>query len=202
MGLQAISDRAPISYNALQGVSMSQQLRQIKSGEFGDRAYGRDYRYEHVGELFVERIIWARLPEPRRISRDLTAANGDIWYRFWLFAHDQVVERYYSPDGALLGTRIDLCAPLRCDEGACSTEDYVLDIWIDPVGCVTVHNEGEFEAALASGALTAEQGRQAEAHLRELTAGIARNRFPPPIVRNWKIDPSRLPGGERGTRNE
>jgi predicted RNA-binding protein associated with RNAse of E/G family len=175
---------------------MSQQLRQIKSGELGDRAYGRDYRYERVGDLFVERIIWARLPEPRRISRDLTANNGDIWYRFWLFAHDQVVERYYAANGAPLGTLVDLCAPLRCDEGACITEDYMMDIWIDSAGRVTVHNEEAFEAALASGALTPEQGRQAEVHLRELTAGIARNRFPPPIVRNWKIDPARLPNGE------
>jgi predicted RNA-binding protein associated with RNAse of E/G family len=188
MGLQTIG------YNVAQGEVMSHQLRQIKSGEFGDRAFGRDYRYEHVGDLFVERVIWTGLPEPRRISRDLTATNGDIWYRFWLFAHDQVVERYYAADGTPLGTLIDLCAPLACQEGACVTTDFVLDIWIDPAGCVTVHNEKEFDAALTSGELTAEQGARAEAHLRELTAGIARNRFPPPIVRNWKIDPTRLPG--------
>jgi predicted RNA-binding protein associated with RNAse of E/G family len=171
---------------------VSQPLREIRSGEFGDRAFGRDYRFERLGDLFVERIIWAGLPEPRSITQDITAHNGDIWYRFWLLAHDQVVEHYFAADGTPIGTLIDLCSPLTCDGAACAAQDFLLDIWIDPAGHVTIHNEAEFEAALAAGALTAEQGEQAEAHLRELTTAIARGRFPPPIVRNWRVDPSRL----------
>ena len=47
------------------------------------------------------------------------------------------------------------------------------------------------------GALSSEQADLAEAHLRELTAAIARGRFPPPLVRNWQLDLSRIAAIQR-----
>jgi predicted RNA-binding protein associated with RNAse of E/G family len=170
---------------------MSETLTQIKSGQFGDPAAARGYRFERLGEVFVERIVWGRPASPRRLAGLVVADKGFIWYRFWLLGHDQVVERYYAADGAPLGTQIDLCAPLACDGTSCSATDLILDIWIDQAGQVTVHNEDAFERAVLSGTLSPDLAQLAETHLRDLTTAIARGRFPPPLVRNWQVDPTR-----------
>jgi predicted RNA-binding protein associated with RNAse of E/G family len=167
-------------------------LRQVVTGVLGDPAFVENYRLEALGDVLVERVVWSELPAPRTLFGSVVADSGAIWFRFWLPGFDQVVERYYLPDGSSLGAHVDLCGPVQCDERGCVADDYILDIWIDPQGRVTVHNEDEFDRAVLLGELTAEQAQRAEAHLRELTAAIARNRFPPPIVRNWQIDPTRF----------
>ncbi len=169
--------------------------RQIVSGTLGDPALARDYRLELLGDVVVERVTWRDLRETRSMFGSVVAEPAAVWFRFWLFRYDQVVERYFRSDGTALGIHIDLCGPLRCDESGCSADDYILDIWIDPEGRVTVRNEDEFERAVLLGELAAEEAERAEAHLRELTAAIARNRFPPPLVRNWQIDPTRFRSG-------
>ncbi len=65
-------------------------------------------------------------------------------------------------------------------------------------GRVTVHGEEEFERSVLLGELSPELAQRAEAHLRELTAAIARGRFPPPLVRNWRIDLSRIREAAQG----
>jgi predicted RNA-binding protein associated with RNAse of E/G family len=175
-------------------------LREIRSGMFGDPAFVHAYRFEPLGDALVERVIWRRLPEPRTLFGAVVAESGAVWYRFWLPQHDQVVERYYRADGTPLGIHIDVSGPILCDETSCRAEDYVLDIRIDPQGRVTVHNEDEFERSVLLGELSPESARRAEAHLRELTAAIARNRFPPALVRNWQIDLSRIKEAAEETR--
>jgi predicted RNA-binding protein associated with RNAse of E/G family len=166
--------------------------REIRSGVLGDPAFVHAYRFELLGDALVERVIWKQLPEPRSLFGSVVADSGAIWYRFWLPQHDQVVERYYRADGLPLGTHIDVCGPIQCGEAGCRAEDFILDTRIDQQGRVTVRNEEEFERSVLLGDLSPEVARQAEAHLRELTAAIARNRFPPPLVRNWQIDLSRI----------
>ena len=102
------------------------------------------------------------------------------------------MERYFLADGAPLGTHIDVSGPITCADDGCRADDYIMDIRIDAQGRVTVHNEDEFERSVLLGELSPLAARQAEAHVRELTAAIARNRFPPPLVRNWRIDLSRI----------
>ncbi len=167
-------------------------VRQILSGVLGDPAFAGDHRLELLGDVLVERVVWQELPGPRTLAGAIVAQTGAIWFRFWLPRYDQVVERYFLPDGTTLGTHIDVCGPLSCDEHGCRAEDYIMDIWIDSQGRVTVQNEDEFERAVLLGELGAEQAQWAEQHLRDLTAAIARNRFPPPLVRNWQIDPTRF----------
>ena len=110
----------------------------------------------------------------------------------WLLPEGQVVERYFASTGVPIGTQIDLCAPIVWDETGCSALDLLLDIWIDAGGRVTVHNEDRFEKVVVWGKLSSDQADLAEARLRELTAAIARGRFPPPLVRNWQLDLSRI----------
>jgi uncharacterized protein len=170
----------------------NEEPAQIRSGHFGDSAATYGYRFERLGEVFVERIIWAGLPAPRRLAGVVVADTGYVWYRFWLLREGQVVERYFTSSGVPIGTQIDLCAPIIWNEAGCSALDLLLDIWIDAGGRVTVHNEDRFEQAVVWGALSAAQADLAEAHLRGLTAAIARGRFPPPLVRNWQLDLSRI----------
>ena len=174
---------------------------QIRSGHFGDPAATYGYRFERLGEVFVERIIWAELPAPRRLAGVVVADTGHVWYRFWLLPEGQVVERYFTAEGMPIGTQIDLCAPIAWDDTGCSALDLLLDIWIDADGRVTVHNEDRFENAVVWGALNSAQAELAEVHLRELTAAIARGRFPPPLVRNWQLDLSRIAAIRAGSVN-
>lgn len=165
---------------------------EIISGNFGDPAVVRDYHAERLGDILVERIVWGELPAPRRLCGETVADTGFIWFRFWLSGHDQIVERYYDRDGRSIGAQIDICMPLSCDEDGCRTADLILDIWISSDGRVTVHNEDAFDRAVLLGDLDAIQAEHAEQQLRSLTAAIARNRFPPPLVRNWQPDLSRI----------
>ena len=61
-----------------------------------------------------------------------------------------------------------------------------------PDGRVTLSGESGFDLAAQQGHLSHQEVEYAEEHVRRLTAGIAQGRFPPPIVRRWQVDPSRI----------
>jgi predicted RNA-binding protein associated with RNAse of E/G family len=164
----------------------------IESGWLGDPVAQSDYRREQLGDTLVERVVWGDLPHPWRKADQVVADHGFVWFRFWLAGDDQVVERYYDNRGSLIGTQIDICTSLICDTDGCCAGDLILDIWISSDGQVTVHNEDAFELAVLKGDIEASQAARAEDQVRRLTAAIARGRFPPPLVRNWRIDPSRI----------
>ena len=165
---------------------------QIRSGHFGDPAATYGYRFERSARFSSSASSGPSCPRRGRLAGVVVADTGYVWYRYWLLPEGQVVERYFTAEGVPIGTQIDLCAPIAVDDTGCSALDLLLDIWIDSGGRVTVHNEDRFEKAVVWGALSAAQADLAEAHLRELTAAIARGRFPPPLVRNWQLDLSRI----------
>ena len=171
---------------------MAREKAMIRSGEFGNDAALRDYRAERVSDALIERAVWGDLEEPTLWLGTVIANQGYVWYRFWLSVYEQVVERYFTSAGEPVGTKIDVCLPPVCNEKSCQATDLLLDIWIDPDGRVTLHNEAEFEQAIEDGVFTTDTIQRAETHLRELTASIARGRFPPALVRNWQIDPERI----------
>ena len=165
---------------------------EIRSGAFGDVATIRDYRFERLSDVYVERVIWGSLALPQRRAGTVVAGPGYVWFRFWTLAHDQVIERYYTASGQLVGTQIDVCMPPICDERGYRARDLHLDIWITPDGHVTLYGETSFDQAVRRGQLSPEEAAYAEEHVRSLTAAIAQGRFPPPIVRRWQIDASRI----------
>jgi hypothetical protein len=171
---------------------MSNRQALIRCGDFGDPSMTYGYRLEQLGEFIVERIIWGELDVPRTLADVVIADTGFVWYRFWPLRERQIVERYYDQRGSLIGTCIDLCTPIVWDETGYAALDLILAVWIDASGRVTVHNEERFEAAVASGVLDSHFAHLAETRLRALTADIAHRRFPPPLVRNWQIDPGRI----------
>ncbi len=56
-----------------------------------------------------------------------------------------------------------------------------------------LYNEAAFEQAVRQETLAEAEARYAEKHFRALTAAIAKDRFPPPLVRNWQVDLRRIP---------
>ena len=170
-------------------------MAEIRSGVLGDPAARADYRAEWLGNVLVERVIWRAPAEPLRLAGAVIAGEGYAWFRFWLQHLGAVTERYYAADGTPTGTRMRVSTLPVCDQVGCHAEDLVLYLWLAPDGQVTVFNEAAFEDAAREGLLTAEQVRFAEAQVRELTAGIACGRFPPSLVRNWRIDPRRIGDG-------
>lgn len=164
----------------------------IESGDWQGESGVADYFAGLVDDVLIERVIWGDGCLPvERAGRQLTG-YGFIWYRFWVWRDDQLVERYYDRRGELLGTQIDVCAPMEIQERHWRTRDLALDIWIAPDGRVTVANEAAFDAAVAAGEISEEEATWAEAHVRRLTAAIAQGRFPPAMVRNWQVDIRRI----------
>lgn len=169
-------------------------MQTIESGDWQQLPGVADYFAGLVDDVLIERVIWgdgwaAAPPGGRQL-----AGYGFIWYRYWVWRDDQLVERYYDKSGGLLGTRIDVCTPMEIEERHWRTRDLLLDIWIAPDGRVTVTNEAAFDAAVVAGEITAEEAEWAEAHVRRLTGAISQNRFPPAMVRNWQVDIRRIEG--------
>jgi predicted RNA-binding protein associated with RNAse of E/G family len=165
---------------------------EIVSGDFGDAEGVDDYRFERLGEILVERVIWGVSAAPLQRNDVLVAGPGYIWFRFWVLPHNQVLERYYGHQGQLIGMQIDLCMPPVGAESGWRAKDLLLDIWVTPEGRVTLSGEARFEQAVQQGRLSREEAAYADAHVRRLTTGIAQGSFPPPIVRRWQVDLSRI----------
>jgi len=165
---------------------------EIRSGEFGDAAAIQDYRFERLGEILVERVIWGMSAPPQRRDGVVVCGPGYVWFRFWVLSHNQVLERCYGAQGQLIGTQIDVCMPPTGDERGWRAKDLHLDIWVTPDGRVTLSGETTFDQAAQQGHLSHQEVEYAEDHVRRLTLGIAQGRFPPPIVRRWQVDPSRI----------
>jgi predicted RNA-binding protein associated with RNAse of E/G family len=138
--------------------------------------------------VLVERLVWDQDPGDIGPDQWQLAGPGFSWFRFWLPDHQQIVERYFDAQGRPLGTCVDLCTAPEREEEAWLATDLLLDIWISPEGRVTVRNEPAFEQALRQGLLLPAEAAQADQHCRELTAAIAKGRFPPALVRNWQVD--------------
>jgi predicted RNA-binding protein associated with RNAse of E/G family len=167
-------------------------VAEIRTGVLGDPAARADYRAEWLGDAFIERLIWSAPAEPVRLAGVVIAEAGYVWFRFWMRNLGTVTERFYAADGTPVGTRMNVCTLPVCDEAGCRARDLLLFLWLAPDGRVTVYNEDAFEQAARDGLLTGEQVKFAEAQVRELTAAVARGRFPPSLVRNWRIDPRRI----------
>jgi len=168
------------------------QLPLIHSGQWRGLPGVMHYMAGLLDDLLIERVIWGEGAEAAAAGGAQVAAVGHIWYRFWLWRDDQVVERYFDAAGRALGTQVDVCMPIEASEQGWVARDLLLDIWISPDGRVTVRGEASYEAAQAEGRISDNEFRWAEQHLRRLTTAIAQRRFPPAMVRNWQVDLQRI----------
>lgn len=167
--------------------------RIIESGEWQFDESLADYRAEWPGNMLVERATWG--PNARTVTTanlpgyepSIIAAPNYIWFRFWLAEDDQVVERYFSPQGEPAGTYLPITMELQKHGRAFQTAALILGLWIAEDGRVTVLNEPEFDAAVAAGNINPVESERAELRIRALTGAIAQKRFPPALVRNFTV---------------
>ena len=160
---------------------------EIVSGEWRSAAHMTDYRVERLSDILVERATWADDAPVLRTVDEIVAAPGYIWFRFWLFEQEQIVEKYFNSDGVSVGMRIPICMPFDGESAELSTLSLVLELWIAADEMVTVLNEEEFDTLVRNGRISPVESEQGEFRIREMTLATAQKQFPPPIIRNFEL---------------
>ena len=146
-----------------------------------------DYRAEWFNALLVERAAWAEHAPTIELLDSVIGGPGFVWFRFWLPDLDQLVEKYFNPEGNLVGLYLPVCRPLAREDKTYRTSDLILAIWYNADKRVAILREEEFEEGVRRQLLSSNEAELAETRIRELTAAIFREEFPPPLVRNFAI---------------
>jgi predicted RNA-binding protein associated with RNAse of E/G family len=166
----------------------SQRLfRPFTSGDWSEHAAMTDYRAEWFNSLLVERAAWTAQAPTVELLDTVISAPGFVWFRFWLPDLDQLVEKYFNADGSAIGLYLPVCRPLEREDKAYHTSDLILAIWYNADQRVFVLREEEFDEGVRVQLLNSQEAERAETRIRELTAAIFREEFPPPLVRNFAI---------------
>ncbi len=169
-------------------VQSSQRLfKPFNSGEWNENAAMTDYRAEWFNSLLVERTAWTAQAPTVELHDTIIGAPGFVWFRFWLPDLDQMVEKYFNAEGTAIGLFLPVCRPLQREDKAYHTSDLILAIWYNADKRVFVLREEEFEDCVRDQSISSQEAERAETRIRELTAAIFREEFPPPLVRNFAI---------------
>lgn len=169
------------------------KARLIESGEWQFEETVKDYRAEWPGNMMVERATWG--PNTATMttvklqgSEPAVVADPDyIWFRFWLAEDDQIVERYFSPNGEPVGSYLPITMELKKQGQSFQAIGLILGLWIAADGRVTVLNESDFDEAVTNGDVSPVESERAELRIRALTSAVSQKRFPPALVRNFTI---------------
>ena len=162
-------------------------FKTFSSGDWSQHASMTDYRAEWFNSLLVERAAWTDQAPTVELLDTVIGAPGFVWFRFWLPDLDQLVEKYFDAEGTAIGLYLPVCRPLQREDKAYRTSDLILAIWYNADKRVFVLREEEFEEVVHEQRLTSHEAERAETRIRELTAAIFREEFPPPLVRNFAI---------------
>ena len=157
------------------------------SGDWKEHAAMTDYRAEWFNTLLVERAAWTAQAPTVELMGVVIGGPGFVWFRFWLPDLDQLVEKYFNPEGNTIGFYLPVCNPLVQEDKAYHTSDLILAIWYNADKRVSVLREEEFDDVVRRQILSSQEAERAETRIRELTAAIFREEFPPPLVRNFAI---------------
>ena len=127
---------------------------------------------------------------PLLLHDEVVLASGyhAVWFLFKNHPYD--VARVYRPDGAFTGYYVDVLETIQWQDSDPNTlhplVDLFLDLWIEPDGSYHVLDQDEFDAAAASGVLTAAQALHAREVLDRLIAQVRAGTFPPVAVRSFE----------------
>ncbi len=161
----------------------------LTSGGWKNHREMDDYRAEWLSSLLVERATWQVGSFPRYFGDAQIAGPGYVWFRFWLPEQDQVVEKYFDASGEAVGVYVPVTEALERRSDVWRTVELVLALWLDNNGRVSVLREDDFDEAVDREILTPVAAEWAERRIRELTTTIAQEQFPPPLVRNFEMNP-------------
>jgi predicted RNA-binding protein associated with RNAse of E/G family len=144
--------------------------------------------HESAEYLVLTHVVHPRKPAVHLGREVLVDGSRIIWFLFNNKPYD--IGRFYRPDGAWTGYYVDITEPIRwtgADAGTLEAViDLFLDVWIAPDGNHEVLDENEFEGAIESGHLTAQQVATARASLADVLSAVATGQFPPPQVVEWE----------------
>lgn len=171
-------------------------FKPILSGSWQEHAALRDYRAEWLSSLLVERATWTDFAPTIELADAVIGGPEFVWFRFWLPEPDQLVEKYFDADGTPIGVYIPICEPLLRENKSYRTSELILAVWVDNSKRVSVLREFEFDEAVRRQIISPEEAERAEARIRELTAAIFREEFPPALVRNFAIASDETPAAE------
>ena len=183
------------------------EFSRFASGEWQRQDAMIEYRAEWFNSLLVERAAWSpNAPQVKLLDREggpsapveggaspgwlheqVIGGPGYVWFRFWLPELDQMVEKYFEPGGDPIGHYLPICRPLERKDKAYRTSELILAIWYNAEKRVAVLREEEFDESVRQQLLSSKEAERAEKRIRELTAKIFREEFPPPLVRNFAI---------------
>jgi predicted RNA-binding protein associated with RNAse of E/G family len=128
---------------------------------------------------------------PIEVEGQVVLAEGftGVWFLYAGEAYD--IGRIHDHRGVLTGYYCDMVLPLEhVGPGRYAITDLFLDLWISPGGHCSVLDREEFNTAVESGALSAEQAQLAEHTLRRLLEEAARGTFPPALVTQADLFPA------------
>lgn len=162
-------------------------LRNLVNGEWQGTPHRIDYRAEWLSNLLVERVTWDATTPTRLLGERVIANPGYSWLRFWLLEEALVLDKYFDAEQQPIGYHLPICMPVKRHNNDLQALSLYLALWMTPDGRVTVLYEEQFEAAVTRGDVAPVEAEHAEYQIRELTTVIARNTFPPAIVRNFAL---------------
>jgi len=126
-----------------------------------------EYGCRLLGRTSSLAVVLYPLPEGGRPFRTpLPIPPGSVSIGFFWRRRPYAVYRFRSPEGALLGHRLDAVSEVRLLPGVVEFRDLILDWWLDAAGALVRAEDREaFEEALAAGRLdprAVARARQAE----------------------------------------
>jgi len=163
-------------------------LKEIIPGQWRTVEYMIDYRAERLSNMLVERATWNEDALDQALSGTVVAAPGYIWFRFWVLETEQIVEKYFDDSGKVVGIYAPICKPFLAGENGLATADLLLGLWSTVDGHVMVLNEAEYEAGVLSGLISADEAKEAELRIREMTLATAKGQFPQAVIRNFELE--------------
>jgi hypothetical protein len=132
----------------------------------------REYRCELVGRLRGVVVIRYRIPAEARggaVFHPPIPLSGARWSDGYYWTRRPYnLYRFLDVGGQPVGHRLDAVAAVRVEDGAIAYRDLILDWWVRADGTIIEEDRDEFEAAVASGALSERDARAAEEAARQV----------------------------------
>jgi predicted RNA-binding protein associated with RNAse of E/G family len=120
----------------------------------------------------------------------LEAGSDAVWFTFPEVWHD--IGRFHRADGTFTGVYANiLTPPLIRDDGIWHTTDLFLDVWVSPIGELTILDEDQLEEALALEWISPEQAVRAQEEVARIQTCLEAGSWPPEIVEEWTLDRAR-----------
>jgi predicted RNA-binding protein associated with RNAse of E/G family len=112
--------------------------------------------------------IWNEPTQPWQESGTIIARKDFKWVSEWKVGQCYVVTEMYDNHGEYIARYVDICTPVKLQNGIFSFEDMYLDVWRPSGERAVLLDEDELEMALEEGHITPDQAERARMVAQEL----------------------------------